>query len=293
MEAGRNFVGRSRRRRRGGGSGTIHRHTHRTILRGGFRNAAEDPGARAVAPGGRREKSGSADVLAALPGWKNEIYSQRFRRKKDVLAAVGAAEWTSPDDWPRKKAAAEAEGLTVACGEVDAADLLPVARRRLTAKKIPPFVPYYLNPAGYEKAITLGRAGRSTSTRSRLPRGVRARGGLVARAYAAEAERTDSVFLVVDDGSVRGYAVARVFEDEAQLMDVAAAEDGLGIGRALWAALAAAARSRGAAKLTLEVSSANSRALLFYKRTGAVVVGRRAKFYNDGSDGILMDFPLP
>ncbi|HEX4047562.1 MAG TPA: GNAT family N-acetyltransferase [Elusimicrobiota bacterium] len=111
-------------------------------------------------------------------------------------------------------------------------------------------------------------------------------------AYAAEAERTDSIFLVADDGAVRGYAVARLFEDEAQLLDFAAAEDGLGTGRALWAALSGAARARGAAKLTLEVSAANSRALLFYKRAGARVVGRRPKFYNDGSDAVLMDLAL-
>jgi ribosomal protein S18 acetylase RimI-like enzyme len=112
-------------------------------------------------------------------------------------------------------------------------------------------------------------------------------------AYAAEAERTDSLFLVADDGTVRGYAIARLFDAEAQLLDLAAAVDGEGAGRALWAALAAAARARGASKLTFEVSSANSRALLFYKRAGAHVVGRRAKFYNDGSDAVLMDFPLP
>jgi ribosomal protein S18 acetylase RimI-like enzyme len=111
-------------------------------------------------------------------------------------------------------------------------------------------------------------------------------------AYAAEAERTDSLFLVADDGRVLGYAVARLFEGEAQLLDVAVAEDGQGVGRALWAALTAAAKARGASKLTLEVSAANSRALLFYKRAGAVVVGRRPKFYNDGSDAVLMDAPL-
>ena len=112
-------------------------------------------------------------------------------------------------------------------------------------------------------------------------------------AYAAEIERPGSILLVADDGTVRGYAVARMFADEAQLLDLAAAVEGNGTGRALWAALAATARERGAAKLTLEVSSANSRALLFYKRAGAHVVGRRAKFYNDGSDAILMDFILP
>ena len=111
-------------------------------------------------------------------------------------------------------------------------------------------------------------------------------------AYAAEAERTDSIFLVADDGAVAGYAVARMFENEAQLLDFAAAADGLGTGQALWSALASAARARGAARLTLEVSSANSRGLLFYKRAGAHVVGRRPKFYNDGSDAILMDLSL-
>lgn len=112
-------------------------------------------------------------------------------------------------------------------------------------------------------------------------------------AYAAEAERADSIFLAADDGKVLGYAVARVFDGEVRLLDLAAAEDGTGAGRALWEALAAAARARGAARLTLEVSAANARAIYFYRRAGAVVVGRRAKFYNDGSDAILMDFPLP
>jgi [ribosomal protein S18]-alanine N-acetyltransferase len=110
--------------------------------------------------------------------------------------------------------------------------------------------------------------------------------------YAAELSRTDSIFLVADDGAVAGYALARVVESEAQLFDIAAISDGVGTGRALWTALTSAARARGASKLTLEVSSANSRALLFYKRAGASVVGRRAKFYNDGSDAILMDYSL-
>ncbi len=111
-------------------------------------------------------------------------------------------------------------------------------------------------------------------------------------AYAAEAERTDSVFLVADDGSVRGYALARVFGEDAQLLDFAASEDGRGTGRALWAELVRVARARGAARLTLEVSAANARARLFYERAGAAIAGRRPKFYNDGSDAILMDLSL-
>jgi tRNA threonylcarbamoyladenosine biosynthesis protein TsaB len=97
------------------------------------------------------EKSPAEDVLAALPGWKDEVYSQRFRRKKSGLAADGAAAWTSPADWPRIRAEAGAKGMAVAFGDTDAADLLTVARRRLAANSIPPFEPFYLKPAGYEK----------------------------------------------------------------------------------------------------------------------------------------------
>jgi tRNA threonylcarbamoyl adenosine modification protein YeaZ len=97
------------------------------------------------------EKNGADDVLAALPGWKNEVYSQRFRRKGKTLAPIGAAEWTAPDAWPRKKTEAEKGGLAVAEGDVDAVDLLRVARRRLGNKDYPPFEPFYLKPAGYEK----------------------------------------------------------------------------------------------------------------------------------------------
>jgi tRNA A37 threonylcarbamoyladenosine modification protein TsaB len=97
------------------------------------------------------EKSGADHVVAALPGWKNEVYHQRFRRKKAGPAADGGAEWTAPEEWPRVRADAEARGLAVAYGDTDAVDLLPVARRRLRAKKIPPFAPFYLKPAGYEK----------------------------------------------------------------------------------------------------------------------------------------------
>ena len=113
-------------------------------------------------------------------------------------------------------------------------------------------------------------------------------------AFAAEVPRADALFLVrtAGDGAVRGYALARLFEAEARLLDFAVAEDGRGDGRALWAALAAAARARGAKTLTLEVSARNERARAFYERAGARVVGRRAKFYNDGADAVLMDCPL-
>lgn len=92
-------------------------------------------------------RSRAERVLGALPGWKDEVYSQAFRRGK----AAGAASWTSPRDWPAFRAAAEKNGLEVCFGETSAADLLPVARALLAAEKIPPFQPFYLKPASYER----------------------------------------------------------------------------------------------------------------------------------------------
>lgn len=106
----------------------------------------------------------------------------------------------------------------------------------------------------------------------------------------AELTRPDSLFLVVKE---RGYLLARLSEDGCAVLDFAVAEDGLGWGRALWACAVAEAGRRGVRRLTLEVSSANARALAFYAKAGATVVGRRAKFYTDGSDAVLMDVALP
>ncbi|MBI5247235.1 MAG: GNAT family N-acetyltransferase [Elusimicrobia bacterium] len=107
-----------------------------------------------------------------------------------------------------------------------------------------------------------------------------------------EASRPDALFFVAVDGPIRGYALARLVDKEVRLLDLAAAEDGRGLGRALWDALLDAARERGAAKLTLEVSADNARAAAFYAKRGAKVVGRRPKFYYDGSDAVLMDLEL-
>lgn len=83
-----------------------------------------------------------AAVHAALPGWKGEVYHQRFARAKDgALKPRGRAEWSPPEAWGGRK------DLT----ETVAADLLPAARRALGSGRFPPFEPFYLKPAGYEK----------------------------------------------------------------------------------------------------------------------------------------------
>lgn len=96
------------------------------------------------------ESSGRADVLAALTGWKGEVYYQRFRRGRTGLAPVGPARWAAAAAWPGPRAAALSEGLPVVFGDADAVGLLAAARRRLAGGTLPPFAPFYLKPAGYE-----------------------------------------------------------------------------------------------------------------------------------------------
>lgn len=113
--------------------------------------------------------------------------------------------------------------------------------------------------------------------------------------FAEELGRAGSDFLVVDsEGAVAGYAVAREAPDEAQLVDIAVAPSmgRRGFGRLLLKEVLSRAKARGLAKVTLEVSARNEPAQSLYRAAGFAVVGRRPKFYNDGSDAVLMDAAL-
>lgn len=140
------------------------------------------------------------------------------------------------------------------------------------------------------------------SVRLATDRDVDAAGGLAAvrsltawthRGLAAELEREDALFAVVEDGDgVAGYCVARFVEKECRLLDIVVVEDGQGMGQELWNFLVAEARRRGASVLNFEVSEKNKRAWDFYITAGAKEVGWRPKFYPDGAAAVLMDFDL-
>ncbi|HUF88821.1 MAG TPA: ribosomal protein S18-alanine N-acetyltransferase [Gemmatimonadota bacterium] len=99
-------------------------------------------------------------------------------------------------------------------------------------------------------------------------------------------------------GVVLGYAVGWVAVDEAELANLAVAEEwrGRGLGEGLVRAFAREAGVRGAGRLYLEVRVSNAGARRFYERLGFDLVGCRAGYYRSPREDALafgVDLPLP
>ncbi|MBV8578436.1 MAG: GNAT family N-acetyltransferase [Acetobacteraceae bacterium] len=93
-------------------------------------------------------------------------------------------------------------------------------------------------------------------------------------------------FLHPDGGMVIGRAAA----GEAEVLSLAVAPEVRcrGIGGALLAAAMEEAARRRASAIFLEVSATNSRVLDLYARAGFAAVGRRSRYYANGSDALVM-----
>jgi ribosomal-protein-alanine N-acetyltransferase len=91
-----------------------------------------------------------------------------------------------------------------------------------------------------------------------------------------------------------GLAMGRVAADEMEVLTLAvlAPLRRQGRGGALLRALADAGAARGAGCLFLEVAAANA-ALRLYERAGFARVGRRGRYYRDGSDAVVLRATLP
>jgi ribosomal-protein-alanine N-acetyltransferase len=104
----------------------------------------------------------------------------------------------------------------------------------------------------------------------------------------------DRTYLVAEDrdGRVVGYAGMLVTAGDAHVMTLAVdpPERRRGIGTRLVAALADAAISAGAARLTLEVRSGNGAAIRLYRRFGFEPAGIRPRYYRD-DDAVVMWAP--
>lgn len=119
--------------------------------------------------------------------------------------------------------------------------------------------------------------------------------GWDASSLSQELARSDSIVLVaVAPGTaaasaVVGGAVARGVPGEVELLwvGVAPGQRRSGLGRALVDAVVARARAR-ASRVVLEVRVSNEPALALYRGAGFVVAGRRARYYRDGEDALVL-----
>ena len=91
-------------------------------------------------------------------------------------------------------------------------------------------------------------------------------------------------------GTVVGFAGTMVVADEAHILNIAVDPDhrGRGTGTMLLAHLLDAGRRRGAVATTLEVRPTNHAAIALYTSFGFRRAGRRARYYRDGSDALIM-----
>ncbi len=118
-------------------------------------------------------------------------------------------------------------------------------------------------------------------------------------ALIASASTLAAAALDPASGRLRGFVLARLAADEAEILTVAVdpAVRGKGVGRALLAENLRQAARAGARAMFLEVDQDNASALALYIRLGFVQVGQRSGYYrrDDGSraTAVVMRKTLP
>lgn len=101
-------------------------------------------------------------------------------------------------------------------------------------------------------------------------------------------------YVVADlDGRFAGYAVVSVV-DVAELQRIAVLPQlrRAGVATALLGAVQGLAASGGAEQLLLEVREDNAEARGFYERHGFAELGRRARYYRDGTTALVLTAPV-
>ncbi len=91
-----------------------------------------------------------------------------------------------------------------------------------------------------------------------------------------------------------GFLIARKADDEAEILSfgVTPSFRNLGLGRALLETTAALLRENGTKRLFLEVKAGNEEALRLYRAFGGETVGRRERYYEDGTDAAILSLAL-
>ncbi|WP_275956580.1 ribosomal protein S18-alanine N-acetyltransferase [Nonomuraea sediminis] len=110
------------------------------------------------------------------------------------------------------------------------------------------------------------------------------------RGELADQPRSRHYVVAEVDGQIVGYAGLAAAADQADVQTIAVldAHQGTGIGGALLSELLAEARRRGAREIFLEVRADNPRAQGVYGHFGFEEIGLRRRYYDDGTDAIMM-----
>ncbi|MGI5284166.1 ribosomal protein S18-alanine N-acetyltransferase [Nonomuraea polychroma] len=92
------------------------------------------------------------------------------------------------------------------------------------------------------------------------------------------------------DEEIVGYAGLAAAADQADVQTIAVLDkhQGTGIGSAMLTELLAEAHRRGAREVFLEVRADNPRAQAVYRHFGFEEIGTRRRYYDDGTDAIMM-----
>jgi ribosomal-protein-alanine acetyltransferase len=97
-----------------------------------------------------------------------------------------------------------------------------------------------------------------------------------------------------EDREFAGYAVVSVVDVDAELQRIAVPEALRrgGVARALLGAVLAHAAHLGAERVLLEVREDNLAARAFYARSGFTELGRRPRYYRDGTTAVVLVVPV-
>ncbi|MFC5832990.1 ribosomal protein S18-alanine N-acetyltransferase [Nonomuraea insulae] len=110
------------------------------------------------------------------------------------------------------------------------------------------------------------------------------------RGELADMPRTRHYVVAVVEDEIVAYAGLAAAADQADVQTIAVLEkhQGSGIGSAMLTELLAEAQRRGAREIFLEVRADNPRAQAVYRHFGFEDIGTRRRYYDDGTDAIMM-----
>jgi tRNA threonylcarbamoyladenosine biosynthesis protein TsaB len=108
--------------------------------------------------------------------------------------------------------------------------------------------------------------------------------------YAALNDQGHSAWVAEAGGAACGFFVARMVDDDAEILNLAVdpTKRRAGIANALWNEAVAEFRRRGVRRVFLEVRESNSAAIHFYEKQGFARTGLRAGYYREPAEAAVL-----